>query len=77
DGKVQDLKVTEVTNTTITLRILLSSSNPEVNWNLRCLVRERMLRLLQKYPQWLPTSRAETSPDPAGPQSTESEVKRI
>jgi len=82
DGKVQDLKVTEVTGTTITLRILLSSSNPEANWNLRCLVRERMLRLLQKHPQWLPTSRAETrtgnsSPDAARPQSTESEVKRI
>jgi small-conductance mechanosensitive channel len=67
DGKVQNLKVTETSDKTVTLRILVSARDPDASWNLRCLVRERMLSLLREHPQWLPKTRTETrvgEPDP-------------
>ncbi|HYR56258.1 MAG TPA: mechanosensitive ion channel family protein [Myxococcaceae bacterium] len=67
DGKIQNLKVIEASDKTVTLRILISARDPDASWNLRCLVRERMLRLLREHPEWLPKTRTESrvgEPDP-------------
>lgn len=67
DGKIQNLKVVEASDKTVTLRILISACDPDESWNLRCLVRERMLRLLRQHPDWLPKTRTESragAPDP-------------
>lgn len=60
DGKVQEVKVVDTTDRTIVLRVLISAADPDALWNLRCLVRERLVSLLQKHPDWLPTRRTET-----------------
>ena len=67
DGKVQEVKVTDISDRTVALRILLSARNPSASWDLRCLVRERMLAFLQKHPQWLPISRTEMWPSDSHP----------
>ena len=60
DGRMQEVKVVESTDRTMTLRVLISANDPAALWNLRCLVRERLMGLLQNHPDWLPTSRTET-----------------
>ncbi len=76
------MKVIEATDRTVTIRILVSARDAGASWDLRCLVRERMLGLLRKHPDWLPTSRTETrardsSPEKISlpPQPPPSEVK--
>jgi small-conductance mechanosensitive channel len=60
DGKVQSIQVTDASDRTVTLRVLVSARDPEASWDLRCLVRERLLGLLRAHPEWLPISRTET-----------------
>jgi uncharacterized membrane protein len=60
DGKVQNIKVTDTAERTKTLRVLVSSPDPDSSWNLRCLIRERLLNVLRQHPEWLPTARTET-----------------
>jgi small-conductance mechanosensitive channel len=60
DGKVWGLQVTDATDRTIQMRALMSARNSGTAWNLRCLVREKLITFLQtRYPRCLPKARAE------------------
>jgi len=58
NGKTCILQVTEFTETTMQLRCLMSANSSSAAFDLRCIVRERMIDFLQKnYPGCLPTRR--------------------
>lgn len=60
DGRVQVLQVTETSPGGVTLRALVSSKNPEANWDLRCDVREHLTKTLAtRQPGALPKVRHE------------------
>ncbi len=60
DGRVCGLQVTNLSEHTMELRCLMSSRGSSENFDLRCLVREKMIEYLrQHYPQSLPTMRIE------------------
>jgi small-conductance mechanosensitive channel len=62
DKRVATVQVTNSTEQTVEIRILVSAENSSNTWNLRCLVRERMIEFLQKkYPDCLPRIRLETA----------------
>lgn len=58
DGKVQVLQVTEMKPTMVELRCLMSAKDSPSAFDLRCLVREKMVEYIQeKYPESLPKTR--------------------
>lgn len=58
DRRTWALQVTDLTDSTIQLRALMSASTASRTFDLRCYVRERLVHFLQdKYPQCLPTRR--------------------
>lgn len=57
DGKSHGLQVTDSTHQTMTVRIVVSAVDPSTSFDLKCLVRERMLAFLAQNPRWLPTLR--------------------
>jgi small-conductance mechanosensitive channel len=58
DGETWSVLVTEADERTITVRALFSAPDSSVAWNLRCLVREKLITFLQeKHPEALPTAR--------------------
>ncbi|GGF35294.1 mechanosensitive ion channel family protein [Echinicola rosea] len=58
DRKVQVLQVTDVKESTVELRCLMSAKDSPSAFDLRCLVREKMITYIQeKYPKSLPKSR--------------------
>jgi len=60
DGRVCVLQVTNLTERTMEIRCLVSSSGSAENFDLRCLVREKMIEFLRReYPAALPTLRIE------------------
>ena len=60
DGKTWGLQVTNATDRTLELRALMSAPNGSRAWDLRCLVREKLLQFLQQhYPESLPRTRAD------------------
>jgi len=60
DGRVDLIQITNATERTMEVRILLSSATSPKAWNLRCLVREKLLTFLQEnYPDSLPRARVE------------------
>jgi small-conductance mechanosensitive channel len=60
DGKAWGLQVTNASEHTMELRALMSASDSSKAWDLRCLVREKLIAYLQeKHPQCLPRVRAE------------------
>lgn len=60
DGKVWGLQVTNASEHTMELRALMSAPDSGNAWDLRCLVREKLIDFLQeRYPQSLPKSRVE------------------
>jgi small-conductance mechanosensitive channel len=62
DRRVQVLQVTDATDRAMQLRVLVSSNDSGLNWDLRCRVREGLLVFVQThYPQYLPRARAEVS----------------
>ena len=78
DGKAQGVQVTACGERTMTLRALVSATDAGKAWDLRCLVREKLIAFLQRQPQGLPVVRAEASfpvqaavplASPAGPLS--------
>ncbi len=74
DKKVCVLQVTDATEHTLQIRALTSAANSDKAWDLRCLVRERLIQFLQeKYPQCLPKTRAEL-PDPSSSRVRQSEA---
>ncbi len=55
DGKVDGLQVTNAKEYTLELRALMSAEDSPKAWNLRCLVREKLVTFVQEnYPQCLP-----------------------
>ena len=55
DGRVWGLQVTNATERSMELRALMSASDASLAWNLRCLVREKLIDFVQKkYPDSLP-----------------------
>ncbi|HEV2617957.1 MAG TPA: mechanosensitive ion channel domain-containing protein [Candidatus Acidoferrales bacterium] len=67
-GKVCELQASDSTEHTIQLRALMDARNADDAWNLKCLVRERLIGFLQeKYPGSLPRNRGEFSADIKGP----------
>jgi small-conductance mechanosensitive channel len=62
DGKVWNVQVTDATERTVQIRALMSASDSGKAWDLRCLVRERLVKFLQeRYPDSLPRARAEVA----------------
>lgn len=60
NGKAWGLQVTDLTERTIQVRALMSASDASKAWDLRCLVREKLIQFLQEqYPQCLPRRREE------------------
>jgi small-conductance mechanosensitive channel len=60
DGKVWGLQVSNAGERTMELRALMSAPDSSSAWDLRCHVREHLIRFLQEhYPQSLPRTRAE------------------
>ena len=58
DGRVCGLVVTDATEHTLQLRALVSAADSGRAWNLRCLVREKLIEHLRReYPESLPRSR--------------------
>lgn len=58
DKRVADLLVTEVDDRTMQLRATFSTKNATAGWNLRCSVREELVRFIQQsYPDALPKLR--------------------
>ena len=65
DGKVCGLQVTDTKPNTIEVRALVSSENASKNFDLRCQIREGLIKFLRsRYPESLP--RVADRPDPAG-----------
>ena len=59
DQQTQVLQVTDTTEKTMTIRLLMTAQNSPTAWDLRCHVREKMIDFIQKnYPQGLPQLRA-------------------
>ena len=60
DGKVWGLQVTNATEQTLELRALMSARDSSTAWDLRCEIREKLIKFLQeKHPGSLPKVRAE------------------
>jgi small-conductance mechanosensitive channel len=60
DGKVKGIVVTEARTTGMQIRALMSSATSGASWDLRCEVREKLIRYLQQQqPEALPRARAE------------------
>lgn len=59
DQQTQVLQVTDTTDKTMTIRLLMTAQNSPTAWDLRCHVREKMIEFIQQnYPQSLPHVRA-------------------
>ncbi len=60
DRRVCALQVTNATDRTMELRVLVSGADSSSTWELRCLVREQLLMFIrERYPSALPRMRAE------------------
>ncbi|HMF10021.1 MAG TPA: mechanosensitive ion channel domain-containing protein [Thermoanaerobaculia bacterium] len=60
DGRFSNVQVTDATDRAMQLRVLVSSRDASTSWDLRCLVRERLVAFLQTtHPESLPRVRAE------------------
>jgi small-conductance mechanosensitive channel len=63
DGKVWVLQVTDFTEKTMQIRALMSAPSASQAFDLRCYVREQLVKFLQqKYPQCLPRAREQQLP---------------
>ncbi len=66
DGNVCGLQVTNLSERTMELRCLVSSAGSSESFDLRCLVREKMIEYLrERYPLALPTARIQLHTDTA------------
>jgi small-conductance mechanosensitive channel len=60
DKRVWNVQVTDASERTVELRALMSARDSSDAWDLRCLVREKLIEFLQqRYPEGLPRVRAE------------------
>ena len=70
DGRVKSVQMTEATEKSAAVRILVSASNASRSWDLRCLVREKIVDFIRTaHPESLPRVRAELT---GGPDRAES-----
>jgi len=77
DGKSWGLQVTNATEHTLELRALMSAPDSGRAWDLRCLVREKLIAMLQqRYPQSLPRTRADLN-GLAAPEARKEELQLI
>jgi len=68
DKRLCLLQVVEAGERSMQLRVLVSSNNASLNWDLRCKVREALVDFMQReYPQHLPLMRAELTGAPVDP----------
>jgi small-conductance mechanosensitive channel len=58
DGKSQSVQVTDANAQTLTLRVLVSAADSGKSFDLRCLVREKLVAFLARKPEWLPQARS-------------------
>ncbi|HUJ04179.1 MAG TPA: mechanosensitive ion channel domain-containing protein [Rhizomicrobium sp.] len=64
DGRVVNLQVSDSTEKTVEIRVLVSARDSAKAWDLRCEIREKMLAWLQaEYPESLPRRRNEAVSD--------------
>jgi small-conductance mechanosensitive channel len=69
-GKVCALQATDSTEHTMQIRALMDAEDSSKAWDLRCLVREKLIEFLQRnYPDSLPRYRAELTTVPEGKQA--------
>jgi small-conductance mechanosensitive channel len=61
DGKAQGVQVTACNERAMTVRALISAADSGRQWDLRCLVREKLIAWLREQPHGLPLVRAEAS----------------
>lgn len=67
DRQTQVLQVSDTTDKTMTIRLLMTAQNSPTAWDLRCHVREQMIAFIQQhYPQGLPQVRATLTDTSAG-----------
>ncbi|PTX43334.1 small-conductance mechanosensitive channel [Christiangramia gaetbulicola] len=65
DGKVDVLQVTNTTEKSVELRVLVSAKNSPTAWDLRVYLREKLLDFIQKnYPESLPKARISINKEP-------------
>jgi len=58
DGRVSNIQVTDISEKSVQLRVLVSSSNAGNNWDLRCFLREHLLQYIAtNHPDYLPKLR--------------------
>ncbi|KAG0161901.1 hypothetical protein DFQ30_004970, partial [Apophysomyces sp. BC1015] len=77
DGRVQVLQVTDATDHAMQLRVLVSSSDSGLNWDLRCRVREGLIAFVQRYyPECLPKMRADLATERERAQEAEPQPLR-
>lgn len=63
DGRVSVLQVTDSKTSTLELRALMSARDSGKAWDLRCVVRERLVQFIQeRYPEALPRNRTDLAP---------------
>lgn len=59
DGRVKGIQVVDTTPNAIQLRILVSSADASLSWDLRCYVRENLINFIMvNYPEYMPQTRA-------------------
>jgi small-conductance mechanosensitive channel len=60
DGAIESVQVVEAGEKAIQIRFLMSAKNSSTLWNLRCAMREGMIRFIQQqFPEYLPRHRAQ------------------
>ncbi len=57
NGKVKVIQVTEADESYVTIRVLVSAANSPKCWDLRCLVREKLIQFLKKEGHYIPQKR--------------------
>jgi small-conductance mechanosensitive channel len=74
DGRVCVLQVTDTSEKSMQLRILLSSADSSRSWDARCHMRERLIHFINNnYPECLPQLRAEISSKTSHPEPVSTE----
>lgn len=56
NGSFPNVIVTEGANGSLVVRVLVAAVSADANWQLRKLLQERLLQVVQAHPQWLPAS---------------------
>lgn len=78
DKRVSVVQVTDLTEGSVQLRALVSARNSGDAWELRVMVREKLVDFIRtNYPESLPRTRAEIQEVPASPDTTDSGNSRF